>query len=124
MTPELSADFSKMNESAFESLRNFSELGVRMFERLGEAQIGFVSHLMDVGTRHLSALTDARGYQELVTVESGLLSQYNQILIDSAKQIAGIVTESKEELTDLMEKGLDAAPATPAARKTTRRKTA
>lgn len=124
MNQQLASDFTRFNESALQSFSELGALSFKMFERLGEVQLGLMSQLLDVGTQQFKAFTESKGYQELISVESDLLSQYNQFLLDNAKTVTDIVAESKQELTQIVEKGLD--PVTPEAaapkKPTTRRK--
>ena len=93
------------NKTTMESVKRLGEINARALERLAQHQLNVASAYMEGNMKQFQALSEAKGAQDLMSVQSRLASEIKESLISHAKQTMEILTETKDEYMNWVEEG-------------------
>ena len=113
MQKDIVSGIESVNQTAVEAVKRFSEIQLKAMERLTEQQIAATSAYMTKGVAQLQTLAGASDLQGAFASQSKYLSELNETMVDNAKSVAGILTETRDELSAWVEDGMKVAAETP-----------
>jgi len=116
MQKEFVASIEKLNKASVEAMKRLGEIQIRSIERLTEAQIEATTEYMNESVKQLQTLAGSKDLQGVVDSQAKFLAAMNERVVDNAKKTAGILSETKTELTEWVEAGVKAASDTPFAK--------
>lgn len=109
------------NKTTMESVKRLGEINARALEKLAQHQLDVASAYMEGNMKQFQALSEAKGAQDLMSVQSRMASDLKESLMNHAKRTMDILMETKDEYTKWVEGGMKAigevAPASAAAKK-------
>lgn len=103
--------FEKSAETAMEAARKISELNMRTFEKLMQQQADLFSYTMDASARSFDLMTKAKGYQDLLAGQAGLVRECGERCIEVSRSSVTFASESAAEYGALVQEGLKLAQA-------------
>ena len=116
MQKEFVTSMESVNKATVDAVKKLGEIQIRAMERLAEQNIEATSKYMNEGVKQLQALAGSKDMQSAVTVQSKYISELNESVVDNAKKVAGILTETRDELNVWVETGMKAVADTPLAK--------
>lgn len=94
------------NKSAMASAKALETINTQLIEKLTGKQMELANATFETGTRYFSSLTEVKGYQDLLAEQTKLASEYNEKLIEAARETADIIAEARESYQAWMEESL------------------
>lgn len=116
MQKEFVTGIESMNKATVEAVKRLGEIQIRAMERLTEQNIEATSKYMSEGVKQLQALAGTKDLQTATTTQSKYIAELNESVVDNAKKVAGILTETRDELSEWVETGMKAAANNPIAK--------
>lgn len=123
MQKDLFEQWNTFGKSAYESFKVLAEINTSVFEKLTEQQLEALNVYMETGAKQVSLLGESKGYQDLLSSQASLANEANEKLLSVARNVAGILNDSKNEITSWVEKGIETA-VTPVTKPATTKKAA
>ena len=108
MPNEFAKQWTDFGASAFESLKALNEINTKTTEKLAAQQLQFANSSVESGIKQVTLFAETKGYKDLFSGQAGLASEYNQMVVDSMRETADALNESKSELSAWFEKGAEA----------------
>ncbi len=100
---------SDMNKTAMESILSFSRIAVRTQGLLARQQLSVVENYIAAGAKHLDLVTKTQDPQEMVKLASEINVELGEKLMAVAQESMEIGTQARDELTSMVEEGIEAA---------------
>ena len=98
-----------MNKQAMESVLRFSRIAVRTQGLLARQQLSVVENYIDAGAKHLDVVSKTRDPQEMIKMASEINVELGEKLIAVAQESMDIGAQARDELTSMVEEGIEAA---------------
>ena len=116
MQKDFVSGIEAVNKTAVEAVKRFSEIQLKAMERLTEQQIAATSDYMNKGVAQMQALAGSKDLQSAFASQSKFMNELNETMVDNAKTVAGILTETRDEMSAWFEEGMKAAADNPVAK--------
>lgn len=123
MQKDLFEQWNTFGKTAYESFKELAEINTSVFEKLTEQQLEALNVCLETSAKQVSLLGESKGYQDLLSGQASLANEANEKLLSVARNVAGILNDSKNEITSWVEKGIETA-VTPVTKPTTTKKAA
>ena len=121
METNVAKGLEKVNKATMESVKRLGEINARALERLAQHQLNVASAYLEGNMKQFQAMTEAKGVQDIMGVQSRMMSELKENLVSHAKQTVDLLMETKDEYVDWVEEGKkalgEAAPETAAPKK-------
>lgn len=112
MQNELIQQWTELNKTAMEAIKELGEINTNAMTRLTQRQMEMVSLYMEGSAKQLEALSQAKGVPDLITAQSQLFAELNEKLMENARQTLEVLVEVKTELSSWVEKSVQNATPT------------
>jgi len=99
---------SDMNKQAMESVLRLSRIAVRTQGLLARQQLTVVENYIDAGTRHLNLVSKTQDPQEIIKLASEINVELGEKLMALAQESMDIGSQARDELTSMVEEGIQA----------------
>ncbi len=109
MENDLLKQWTDMNKSAMDAIKELGEINTTAMTRLTQRQMDMISLYMESGAKQLETLSQAKNMQDLAATQSKLFSEMNEKLLDNARQTVEVLVDVKAELSAWVEKGMQQA---------------
>jgi phasin family protein len=93
--------FAKAGTAVVESMTRLQQIGARSVERMAQEQMAAASDLLDLGLRHLEALTSAQRPEDLWTAQTRFATQVGEKWMANAGKFLDIYLENQAEMSRL-----------------------
>lgn len=97
---------SDMNKQAMESVLRLSRIAVRTQGLLARQQLTVVENYIDAGTRHLNLVSKTQDPQEIIKLASEINVELGEKLMALAQESMDIGSQARDELTTMVEDGI------------------
>lgn len=102
----------KANTAAFTNAKALAAINTRMVDKLVKQQVELVGEALNGGVKQLKLLGNTKGgYGEYFAVQAELAQEGAEKVVAAARETLGVIAEARDELTALVEKGVDTATA-------------
>ena len=95
-------------KNALEAAKELEAINQQVIEKITGKQMDLANAAFEAGTKYIGAISEVKGYQELLAEQTKLVSEFNEKLIEAARSTADIISESREAYQAWVEKGLQA----------------
>ncbi len=112
MDNKIAENWQEISKNTLAAAKELEAINASVIEKLTGKQMELANAALESGTQSVSALTAVKGYQELLAEQTMLAGEFNEKLIEAARQTADIFTESREAYQGWLEKGFQAFAAT------------
>lgn len=109
MENDLLKQWTEMNKSAMDAIKELGEINTTAMTRLTQRQMDMISLYMESGSKQLETLSHAKNMQDLAAAQSKLFTEMNEKLLDNARQTVEVLVDVKAELSSWVEKGMKQA---------------
>ncbi len=106
---EMIQQWTKINQSAMEAIKELGEINTKAMTRLTQRQMDMVNLYMEEGTKQIETLSQAKGVPDIVAAQSRWFTELNEKVMDNARQTVEDLVNVKAEFTSWAEKGMDKA---------------
>lgn len=103
-------DYAKWSETAMGSIKELQDITTKAIEKLMEQQMSLVNNYLEVTTKQMSAMSEAKGYDQLVSSQASMMSAYSAAFIDTVKRATDVMNESKDQYNAWLSKTLGNRP--------------
>ena len=100
---------SDMNKQAMESVLRLSRIAVRTQGLLARQQLSVVENYIDAGAKHLDLVGKTQDPQEVIKLASEINVSLGEKLMAVAQESMDIGAQARDELTSLVEEGIEVA---------------
>ncbi len=108
---------------SYETMKSLSDINSTAFRKITDLQFDFISMSMESGIEQTKALSSKDSIKDVFAASSEFASDYNEKLMGITRQTVEIFSESRDEVTKLIEKAI-ASKAAPVKRPTKAKATA
>jgi phasin family protein len=109
MQNELIQQWTELNKSAMEAIKELGEINTNAMTRLTQRQMDMVSLYMEGSAKQLEALSQSKGVPDIISAQSRIFSELNEKLMENARQTLEVLVEVKSELSSWVEKSMQSA---------------
>jgi hypothetical protein len=102
---------SEASQGAYDFMRQLGELNVQTFDRMVEAQMAYVSDVMDKGYARAEKLAEAKGYKDVMEGQVEGSRELGQLSLDHMRKGMSLASEARDAYGDLVRKGYEDATA-------------
>ena len=113
---ELLDQWGKLTGTAFESLREVSDMNVKLMEKLSEQQREIMKSCLEASTREATLISGSNDYKQLLAGQAALAAEYNERFRSIVSRTTDILEECRDELAAWVTKSVEAAPTGPQTR--------
>lgn len=111
MQKDLFEQWNTFGKTAYDSFKQLADINTSVFEKLSEQQLEALNVYLETGAKQVSLFSESKGYQDLLSGEAALANEANEKLLSVARNVTGILNDSKNEFTSWFEKGIESAVA-------------
>ena len=112
MQNDLIQQWTELNKAAMEAIKELGEINTTAMTRLTQRQMDMVNLYIEGGSKQLTALSEAKGVQDIVSAQSRLFTELNEKLMENARQTLEVLVDVKSELSAWVEKSVENATKT------------
>ncbi len=109
MQNELIQRWTQLNKDAMEAMKELGEINTNAMSSLTQRQMDMMNLYMQGGAKQLETLTEAKGAQDIVAVQSKAFTEFNEKLVENARQTVDDITKVKDQLSTWAEKNIQKA---------------
>ena len=103
---------TKAGKTSYESLQELGAINAKALQKIAELQFKFASFNIETGIEQSKLLASTSNYKDLLSAESDFAGEYSTKAMDFTRQAATIITESRDEFVNWLEKGISNADIT------------
>ncbi len=101
----------KANAAALETAKALTAINARVADKLAKQQLELVGEALNGGVRQLKLLSTPKGYSDYLTAQAELAQEAAEKIATAARESLTVIAEARDELTNLVAKGVDTATA-------------
>ena len=109
MQNEYFEQLTNTGKTSFEAFQALGTINSKALQKLAELQFNLASLNIECGIEQAKLLTSTSNYKDLLSAESDFASEYNNKAVNITRQAAEILTQSRDEIVALFEKGIETA---------------
>ncbi len=98
---EMWGQFAQAGKTAVESMARLQEVGARSMERMAQHQLAAAQDMFELGLRHLEALTEAKGPEDLWTAQTRFATRVGERWVANASKFVDLYVENQSEVGKL-----------------------
>ncbi|MGE0860136.1 MAG: phasin family protein [Gammaproteobacteria bacterium] len=99
-------NWQEYGKTALESAKELETINTQVIEKITGKQMELANAAFEASTKLFSSLGEVKGYQDLLSEQTKLATEFNEKLLEAARSTADILTESREAYQAWLEKGL------------------
>ncbi len=104
-------NWQEYTQNAVAATKELETITSGIIEKLTGKQMELANVAFEAGTKYMSAFSEVKGVQDLLSEQTKLATEFNEKLIEAARSTADIITESREAYQAWLEKSLKTATA-------------
>jgi len=89
---------------SYETMKNLGEVNSSAIQKLTDLQFDFISISMEAGIDQAKSLNNMQNVEDIFAAGSEFASEYNEKLMGITRQTVEILSESRDEVANLIEK--------------------
>ncbi|OUU75074.1 MAG: hypothetical protein CBC29_05335 [Methylococcaceae bacterium TMED69] len=99
-------NFKNMADSAIEASKNLETINTSVIEKFAETNMQLATSIIEAGTAAADGLSDTKEIPDVISIQTGFLSKYNESVFDAAKSTASIMNSARTEYQGWFERGI------------------
>ena len=99
------------SKTSYASLQELGAINAKALQKLMDLQFKFVSFNIETGIEQTKLLTSTTNHKDYLSAESEFAGECSSKAIDFTRQAASILSESRDEIVNWLEKGFESAEA-------------
>ena len=100
-------NFKNLADSAVEASKNLENINTSVIEKFAETNMQLATSLIEAGTAAADGLSETKEIPDVFSIQTGLLSRYNESMVNAAKSTASIMNSARTEYQEWFEKGFE-----------------
>ncbi|MCG8324318.1 MAG: phasin family protein [Thiotrichales bacterium] len=117
MQEQIIEDITAVTKTSYDALEELGRINTNTINKLSQLQFNMASLGIEGSVEQARLLTSTTNYQDLLSAESDLASQYSGKIMGIAQQAADVLTESRDEIGAWLEKSANTVTAATQANK-------
>ena len=97
-------NFKNLADSAIESSKNLENINTSVIEKFAETNMQLATSLIEAGTAAADELSDTKEIPDVISIQTGFLSKYNETMFDAAKSTATIFNNARSSTNSGLKK--------------------
>ncbi len=110
-TQDIVDTVGKANAAALETTKTLTSINTRVADKLAKQHLELMGEALDGGVRQLKLLSTTKGYSDYLTAQAELAQEAAEKIATAARESLAVIAEARDELTNLVAKGVDTATA-------------
>ena len=110
-TQNIADTVGKANVAVLETAKALTAINARVADKLTKQHLEFVGEALSGGVRQLKLLSTTKGYSDYLTAQAELAQEAAEKIATAARESLAVIAEARDELTNLVAKGVDTATA-------------
>ncbi len=110
-TQDIVDTVGKANAAALETTKTLTAINTRVADKLAKQHLELMGEALDGGVRQLKLLSTTKGYSDYLTAQAELAQEAAEKIATAARESLAVIAEARDELTNLVAKGVDTATA-------------
>lgn len=99
-------DYTKWSENALSSMKELQEITAKTVEKLMSQQMSLVNTYFDVTTKQMTAMSEAKGYDEVMNMQAAAMNAYSTAVMENIKRASELMNESKDQYGEWLNKAM------------------
>ena len=114
---------TEMTKASYSAMQELAAINNKALNELVELQMGLATYSIESGVELTKSLTGMTNYKDAITAEADFANEYGNKVIDFNRQTAEVLTESRDEVVNWIEKAVNdvATQAAPATKKSSKK---
>ncbi len=110
-TQDIVDTVGKANAAVLETAKALTAINTRVADKLAKQHLELMGEALDGGVRQLKLLSTTKGYSDYLTAQAELAQEAAEKIATAARESLAVIAEARDELTNLVAKGVDTATA-------------
>ncbi|MCH6582966.1 MAG: phasin family protein [Acidiferrobacterales bacterium] len=110
-TQDIIDTVGKANAAALETAKALTAINTRVADKLAKQHLELMGEALNGGVRQLKLLSTTKGYSDYLSAQAELAQEAAEKIATAARESLAVVAEARDELTNLVAKGVDTATA-------------
>lgn len=112
MSNEMIEKASQYSQESYDTIKELYSINTKLIEQLVEQQFALASLGVEYTTSQMKLAADAKGYKDILEGETSLTSDFSSKFQGIARNTLDIMSESKDEVSNWVEKSAKEAEKT------------
>ncbi len=110
-TQDIIDTVGKANAAALETAKALTAINTRVADKLAKQHLEVMGEALNGGVRQLKLLSTTKGYSDYLSAQAELAQEAAEKIATATRESLAVITEARDELTNLVAKGVDTATA-------------
>lgn len=110
-TQNIADTVGKANTAALETAKALTAINARVADKLAKQQLELMGEALNGSVRQLKLLSTTKGYSDYFTAQAEMAQEAAEKIATAARESLTVMAEARDELTNLVAKGVDTATA-------------
>ncbi|MBF0308611.1 MAG: phasin family protein [Magnetococcales bacterium] len=108
MDKKVAEQMTEMTKAVLNSMMRLQQINERTVQKLAERQLDAVGEYMSAGVQQLRMMGESKDMKDVLGKQAELTKELSDRMVTHAKQTVELLNQSRREINDLMEKGMEA----------------
>jgi phasin family protein len=109
MQNEIFEKMTEMSKASYNAMQELTSINTKAIKELSELQMGLVTFSLDSGVELTKTLSGTTNYNDAISAEADFASEYGNQIIEYGRKTADVLTDSRDEVVNLVEKTVEDA---------------
>ena len=96
-------------QAAMETSQELESINTGVFEKITAAQMDFANAMIESGTRFAGTMGEMKDIPAVISEQTRLFNEINEKMLETARNTADILNESRESYKSWVERGIKSA---------------
>ncbi|MEO5334527.1 MAG: phasin family protein [Magnetococcus sp. YQC-5] len=106
MDGKITEQVVELNRKMLNSIAGLQKINERTMKDLAEQQVNAAESFVSVSSKQINGMGNLTSVQDVVTAQSGIVTELGKMMVDNAKQTMDLLSRSQDELKGLIEQNL------------------
>jgi hypothetical protein len=103
MSPEIIDQWTKFTRTAFDAVKELTELNTKLLERTSEQQFELANASFDAGVKGVQLVSEPRSYKDFVSGQTALITEYGDRVLKIVRRGNEVAAELRDEYATWLE---------------------
>jgi len=100
---------NEMGAKGYETARELGEINLRAMESVVQRQMDSVGAMMEMGMRQFTAMSEAKGYNDVIKGQVALTRDMGEKVMEMARDNVRLANDTRDQYRAWFERGMESA---------------
>lgn len=100
-------NFQEYTKNATVAAKELEAINSDIIQKLTGKQMEIANQTFEMGTKYFGNMTETKDYQNIIGEQTKMVAEFNEQMIEAARETADIVTEARESYQTWVEKQVE-----------------